>query len=248
MPYKKNFLTKVIFQLRFDPIISVESEGPDCFQEKICGEWPRTKEMKELQVEASLEKDKPVRTEVKSVKRRWVFASQDGRKTLTVGSDIFSLEYGKYENIGATKGDFEFLWGHFTECYTLSELSRVGLRYINEIVLPTGDPLDWAGYIADEVLGATLKGWEAEQLRLARSFHELHLVAEDYRLAFKFGIMNSDFPNPIAKREFILDYDCVSLGPVESSRVPGCLVAYNEVIGNRFERSIGSRLREEMSP
>jgi len=76
--------------------------------------------------------------------------------------------------------------------------------------------------------------------------HALHLGAADHRITFQFGINNSDFPNPVAKRAFVLDYDCCSVGPVDASDAETCVGKYNQVIHDLFEASIGDRLRQDL--
>ncbi len=138
------------------------------------------------------------------------------------------------------------MWTPFRDTYEVDTLDRVGLRYINRIVLPSGHPLDWDGYIDRKLTAATLEVPGPGSPSLARSMHTIFWHEDDYRIKFQFGIHNSDFPNPVAKREFILDYDCFSVGPVDAADAPNCLVSYNKLIESLFEQSIGDKLREDM--
>ena len=78
--------------------------------------------------------------------------------------------------------------------------------------------------------------------------HTIQWLSEDHRIKFQFGIHNRDWPNPIAKKEFILDYDCVSIGAADASEVRNCFINYNQLIDTLFDNSIDEKLREEMHP
>lgn len=246
MKYKSNYLTNVVFQLRFSPILVIDSEGLAQFQQQIKDNFPQVKEGREIEIEAKMTPKQPMTSTVKSVKPRWTFFSEDKLKILSITSKEFTLEYRKHSDIEHTKQDFEFLWTRFNTIYGVKQLERAGLRYINQIVISSGDPVQWEGYIKDNLLKAILGIQGLENHSLARSMHTINWGHEDHRITFQFGIHNSDFPSAITKKEFILDYDCYSLGVVDASDAIGCLSSYNEIIARLFEQSIESGLRELM--
>ena len=47
-------------------------------------------------------------------------------------------------------------------------------------------------------------------------------------------------------KEFMLDYDCYSIGATEPKDAEKSLMEYNKVIGKLFEECIGNRLRQKM--
>ena len=247
MKYEKNYLTQVIFQLSFSPILKLDT-SPGDFQEQIKGRFPQPKEGQEITVKGSMSLKGDMKTDmsVEAVRKRWLFFSKDESKSITIASNLFSLEYKKYQNLEATSDDFNFLWEKFQNIYQVETLERVGLRYINQIVLPSGEPLDWKGYIDEKIIAATLDVPAPESHRLCRSTHATYWLQDDHRITFQYGIQNSDFPNPLVKREFVLDYDCSSMGPTDASDAENCLIRYNELIDTLFEINIGDRLREDM--
>jgi len=244
--YKNNYLTDVVFQLKFTPILTIDSEGVGCFQEQIRDLFPQIKEGQEFEIETKMSPKKAVSTKMTSSRPRWTFFSEDKSKAIVVTAKEFALEYRKYQHGHETKEDFNLLWEKFQAIYNVQKLDRVGLRYINQITLPSGNPLDWHNYINDKIISATLDIPSLDEHDLARSMHRIHWVKTDHRITFQFGIHNSDFPGPIAKKEFILDYDCFSVGPTDASNASKFLMIYNEMIGNLFEKSIGEKLRELM--
>lgn len=247
MKYQKNYLTRVIFQLRFDPVLVLESTQPADFQSKIRSRFPRgAKEAQDFEIETSLSANRSFKAELRNVRKRWTFLSEDDARMLTVAANEFTIQYTKYKDSDQLKSDFTFLWEEFQQIYHVQPLERVGLRYINEISLATGNPLSWDGYIDQKLLAAILGFPSPEGHALSRSFHEIRWGGDDHRLAFRFGIHNSDYPNPVAKREFILDYDCFSSGPVDAAYALDLLAVYNRLIENLFEQSIDDHLRRDM--
>jgi uncharacterized protein (TIGR04255 family) len=56
---------------------------------------------------------------------------------------------------------------------------------------------------------------------------------------------NDEFPNPITRKEFILDYDCFS-HDVEYTEVINKLSDFHNNIQEMFENSIEDKLRKQM--
>lgn len=249
MRYRKNYLTKAIFQVRFDPILKLEQVPPASFQERIKEQFPRLKEGRELLIGGPVSpKDGTADVQVQSVRNRWTFSPPDAVKALAVSAEQFSLEYDRYDSMEVMRADFQYLWGAFLAEYQLAVLNRVGLRYINEIRLASGSATDWRGWISAPVIAGVLGVPTPQGVQLSRSMSLVFWEGEDYRIRFQYGVHNSDFPNPVVKREFILDYDCFSTSPLDVSQVENCLRTYNEMIDALFEQHIGDELRKDMGP
>jgi uncharacterized protein (TIGR04255 family) len=243
--YKKNYLETVIFQLRFPLILKLESTSPGEYQELVHERFPNPRAGSEVNLEVLMTPDLS-KAEKRSFRPRWLFFAKDEMKSVTVGSDIFSLEYRKFTDVSDAEGDFSFAWGAFRRLYQVERIDRVGVRYVDKITLPSGNPFDWSGYIQEDIMKAVVGVPALPGHDVLRSMHALHLGATDHRITFQFGIHNSDFPNPVAKRSFILDFDCCSVGPVEAADAEASVRVYNEVIHELFERSIGDLLRQDL--
>jgi uncharacterized protein (TIGR04255 family) len=61
-------------------------------------------------------------------------------------------------------------------------------------------------------------------------------------MRFQYGLFNSEYPNPIAKREFALDYDCFLQSEMAFSEVPGYLTKFHDEIEKLFRESVTEEL------
>lgn len=110
-------------------------------------------------------------------------------------------------------------------------VKRVGLRYINRIEL-SGDALDWKNLIKSELI--SLLKFPREKNEIARAMNLLELTREGYNIRFQSGLFNRDYPHPVVKREFILDYDCYSTEECEIKEVLARADKYHTEIKSLF--------------
>ena len=68
----------------------------------------------------------------------------------------------------------------------------------------------------------------------------------DFYVRFQYGMFNSEHPNPIARKEFVLDFDCYTKDEQDLSDVLTLLDRFHEKIKEMFEYSILNDLRQIM--
>ena len=245
--YKKNFLTNVIFKLDFQKILELNEKNPPSeFQKKIADKFPITNELRNKLLEFETKKE----TEDVSVKQErtlsWEFMNKEKTKKVIVDSQFLIVEFLKYTTFEEFFQDIKFILGIFSELYCVKISKRIGLRYINQINIPSGDPLDWNLLINKDLFGLT-KNFLSDKDPILRSMHLLEVKQESYTLRFQFGLFNSEYPNPIARKEFVLDYDCFSVEEKETSDIFSRIEEYHAVIRNLFEKSIMENLIKIMN-
>lgn len=135
--YKKNPLNKVICQLRFPPILRIDSEVPSKFQDVVRETFPLYNEKVELQQETALGLKAQFPPELikqltkTSVNKNHEFASADGIWQINLTRTFLSISTAKYERwesfIETFKPSIEALF----KIYQPSFLTRIGLRYID---------------------------------------------------------------------------------------------------------------------
>lgn len=238
--YAKNFLTQVIARVDYQPILSLDTDKPSKFQDLVRDEYPRLAELQGVGIEIPKSGGRPVSVEKLPVV--WKLEDKERINKVDLSSKYFSLVTTKYVRFSEFYERLTSVWKSFVESYKPSIITRIGLRYINEIKLE-GNPFEWK-HLLNENLHSSLNIFPDSQGSIARSMHQLHLTEDDYKVIFQFGIFNSGFPNTIAQKEFILDYDCISEDEHEPQDVLGKFSGFNEIVGKLFEQSISDGLRE----
>ena len=117
---------------------------------------------------------------------------------LVIRQGIYTT-FDEFYNMITTKG-FEQVYG------TDVTVKKAELRYINIVKLV--EPLEWKNYIGRKL--SALLNFPREEGEISRAMNLLELTREGYNVRFQSGLWNRDYPNPVAKREFILDYTCYS--------------------------------------
>ena len=245
--YKKNFITNVIFKVYFPKILNLSEQKPPIKLQKIFNErFPRLEVKKIPHVNTQIMKDSTL--DIKgTTKILWIFINREKTIKVEIEQDSLSIEYLKYNNFTEFFQTIKSTYKKFIDLYNIKIINRLGLRYINQIKLETGNPLNWDNFINQNLFSIS-KNFVKENYRnnISRSMHLLEINKEEYKLRFQFGMHNSEYPSPISRKEFILDYDCMSKEEMEIGEVPNKVKMFNAIIYEWFELSIMNDLREEM--
>jgi uncharacterized protein (TIGR04255 family) len=249
MHYRKNFLTKVIFKIDFGSFIKKTQDDSlvSGFSSGLKENYPiiRPKPITQVSVKVS---PSGSGMEQGIIGKVWEHYNKEQNKILILSPDFLLLEYqsGVYSHFADFKNDMVVIYEKFQSVFDITSFGRIGLRYINEIRIPEGNPLNWDRLIKDSLLKSTLAGLSPE-MKLTRSMHQFMAnYGDDISLLFQYGIFNPEHPNPVSRREFILDIDCYVSAPIEKGEVIEKLVELNEVAEKTFENSIDDDLRRMM--
>lgn len=171
-------------------------------------------------------------------------------KKITLSQKWLSLEYDarSYTNSTELLSDVERFVQPFIETLEVKLINRIGLRYVNQIVSPSNeDPLNWTEYINPQLI-SSLSFALTRECPVSRNFTQQYFKFPAADVLFSSGIWNDDFPNPIAAKSFILDFDCSSTVPREASDITlrTEIKSYNEIVEKLFEASIKEPLRNLM--
>ncbi len=249
MHYKINFLTNVILRLDFNPVPALQSESKPEFSEKISETYTEVKSrpVEQLKFEWS-EKGHVVERQSKGLIWEHEWKGTEGqRKVILISPEYFTIEYfkGTYTHFDDFRKELSKLLSFLLGLYAIPSVNRIGLRFINQIQLKKGNPLDWEGLINKDLATVTKAGLTRE-MRPVRSMHQLQAIKNDITVLMNYGMHNSEYPSPIARKEFILDYDCYITGELPSSELLTKTTELNEMSEYMFEQSIEDGLRKEM--
>jgi uncharacterized protein (TIGR04255 family) len=126
------------------------------------------------------------------------------------------------------------------------ELKRLGLRYINHIRLKEGDPFEWNGYVVSSLTQSIDFLNNTERRELSRNMGHMFFKKPDCSLVFLYGWSNSAFPNHIAKKEFVLDYDCFTENQIEINETYEFIDKFHNEIKEMYIKSIGDKLKKRI--
>lgn len=176
----------------------------------------------------------------------WHYFGKNREKKLVINEKFISITYMKwYDSFEYLKEEFFTIITKLIEVFNNDiQINRLGLRYINEIDLDETNALNWDSYLDNNLL-ATLNLVDNKEI-IARGFNNLVLNYGNMILNFQYGMHNPDFPAPIRKKIFILDYDANFIGLQDLSDIEPNLIYFHDEIQKLFEQNIKDDLREIM--
>jgi uncharacterized protein (TIGR04255 family) len=238
--YPRNFITQVIARVDFEPILRLKEEVPSGFHEAIKDCFPRTDQAE------SIEFLLKVGEEPSAIKKplSYLFFDKDKTDKIEINSTTIILTASKYDKFDSFFSKIDFIYKKFNDIYPINIIKRIGLRFINEIKL-RGNPFEWEGYLNKD-LYCMFNAFPGLRESLSRSMTQMTMNIEDRRIIFNFGIFNSEYPNRIAQKDFILDYDCASIEEYEPELVLGKFRLFYDDIKSLFKQSRGIKLIEIM--
>jgi uncharacterized protein (TIGR04255 family) len=155
--YAQNPLVEVICQLKFPPILRIETELPAIFQESIRKEYPlsQTAEAQQIPLPPALVKmvEQSVPGFVQG--RTYQFLSDDRQWTIGIARDFLALSTTHYTQWEGFSSRLKKALDAFVAAYAPAFLTRVGLRYRDVIKKSTEalKGLDWPDILQTHILG-----------------------------------------------------------------------------------------------
>jgi uncharacterized protein (TIGR04255 family) len=248
MKYESDFLTRVILRLDYPTEPGLQGDHEPEVSAGISDRFPFVQSVENTQVSFTVSPDG---SGMEQSRKGWNWLHKthehENQKVVTVATDFLAIEYfeDQYTNFEEFIDNFYFVFERFQKLYEVEEFSRIGLRYIDEFTMPDGNALDWENLIAKDLITSVNAGVLKGQ-RVTRSMHQLHTAKDDISVLVNYGIHNPEFPNPVVRRQFILDTDCSVSGGVASSDIRGKIDELHVLTSEVFENSIDDGLREKM--
>lgn len=246
--YLKNYLTEVIFQIRFSPLLSLYSTHPEAaakFQEVVVGEFSDLQFQQKRNVKVKMDSTKnSIESNVEDGYLIWNFKSNNGKSILLSGEELtLSYPKGTYLTFDNFVKDVELVLKGLNQ-YNIPKINSIGLRYINQIII--NNNLELSEFINPKLHQLDK---EFDKYDVLQSLSRIELKIDDYILAFQYGQFNPKYPDLSSNKDFILDYDCVKV-PRTICNIDDILdnvSAMNEIIFDRFENDITDKLKKIMS-
>ena len=131
---------EAICEFRFDPSSPWDWTIPGRLFEKIQDRFPERSEVKRLGLQVQLDKGEVHKTQVDTGPERLQLKRTDGTALVQIGSHLLSVNH--FSPYPGWEDFRELIFEIFFEYHEISErasLSRIGLRYINQMPLPQGN-------------------------------------------------------------------------------------------------------------
>ena len=167
--YSKPPLVETVFELRFPPILRIDTETPDKFQDLIRHRFPEYEVQNEIQqqVVGNVNQNQFLAETKLSSNIVHVFSSDDKKNVVKLTRNNIFYSTTNYLGWDRFKEESIFVMKYFADIYQTSQFSRIGLRYIN-VIDRTKLGLDistpWKALVKNYYLGLLANPTESEKI------------------------------------------------------------------------------------
>jgi uncharacterized protein (TIGR04255 family) len=248
--YEKNPLQQVICQLKFPPILRIESESPADFQERVRGSYPLFQKRSEILLGPQVPED-VAKVLVAGLpggmgSTRYLFTTEDEVWTASLARDFLALETKKYERWEEFEDRLRAPLDALLAVYAPTFFSRVGLRYVDLIrrsILGLGDS-DWSKLLQQHVLGELASPLAGD---IEHAYRETSIRLDDRgsKVTVRHGLCRVDNAEELC---YFVDSDFFTEKRTETKNGSAVLKEFNQHAGRLFRWCITERLHEAMRP
>lgn len=228
---KNNPLERVLIQLRFHPILLIDSKEPVDFQEKIRDKFPYY---------SSFINKLSNNNELQDIKKNYIFRkNQNGNEYIILNRDSISLNTDKYDKWENFKKNFKLALDSFESIYKPNLYTRIGLRYTDIISRKklNKPKYKWSNLINEKYLGFISEEFE---IIYNKNQYIIRLDKKNNIANISTSIEKRDYDNNC----FCIDTDLSFIGEVKNNEIEkriNCLHSYSRPI---FRNIITKKLHE----
>jgi uncharacterized protein (TIGR04255 family) len=247
--YKKPFLENVIFRIDLAQPLSLSKQSVADFHENIKAIFPNRNNTSGFIFETKFGVEGQDKGGVKQSQRpfaKYEFSSTDGKIVLVLDEEPsnLNLSFQSYNNSDELNKIVGLISSAINKVYGNVLIKRTGLRYVNNIILTEGSAFDWTLFINNSLI--SMLDFLPDKGSISRVMGRIELNKDTHKLQFYFGLVNPEYPNRIAKKEFVLDYDCYVTEQINITDLLEIVRILHDEIKSLFERSILDGLRTKM--
>ena len=251
--FAKNPLNEVICQLRFPPILKIETEVPAEFQERIRDFFPNFSESSFVRIEVSPDTNHPMPPEIvqplikqPSIKN-YEFISEDEIWKINLTRNFIALTAKKYERWELFKDKLSFPFETFLDIYKPSHISRIGLRYIDVIKrsLLNKENVSWRNLLNPSLLGILGNEDVGDEIMNFESRYEIKLSDNEsiVRILTKFVVSRDD-----GEKCYMIDSDFFNMNKTPIDETKPKLDFFNRRASRLIQWCISEELFDAMEP
>lgn len=237
--YPKNFLSGVVLRIDFSGDVTLGDLNE--FGASITDLFP-SKEARESVAGFEINFINSEVRQQKKVVYSWLFKNASEDIFMDIGSNYLTIECKKYPGWEKMSSMIARTVIPLLNQIGVKTAKRIGLRYLNEIDLAEPEPINWEDLLAESLIGP-LRFARDQSQKIARGMSQLIIKLNGADLAFNFGVWNPDYPNPVTRKQFVLDLDCYTILSSDTDELTEKIAYFHTQIENLFEASITETLR-----
>jgi uncharacterized protein (TIGR04255 family) len=244
--YELNPIEEVICQLRFPPILRIDTEPPAHFQDLIRASYPLYTTKSSVNLPPGFPRELMMAMGGRQITHQ--FGSQDGYWTISLARDFLSLRCSQYHRWEQFKDHLVGPMTALREVYSPAFFVRIGLRYRN-VIRRSKLGLEKAGW--DKLLNTAIAGAHASQevaSQIEISEHRLLIRLPDH--GARMQVFHGTFKDQSKNDEecYSLDADFAIDQQTEDSNATPRLDYLNKQSRLFFRWSISDELHGAMRP
>ena len=246
--YKKTFLKQVLVRVDFQsPLQDYEKGLNPAVVKALAKTFPNRVEQKIKHQSFTISSTNQPKVSATD-QTFWTYYTKNKKKHTRIEPTDFCIQYDKYYSFKQLREDFRLVFDSLITNYGELNITRLGLRYIDEIeIKQERDVFDWKKYLNPKLFPALSIPVKKDRRFISRAFSNLEFNYGDHNLTLKYGMFNPDYPSPIKKKVFILDSDAYKRDNISDEEVCGVLDQLHDQISDLFEKQlIKEGLREIM--
>ena len=254
--YSRNPLDSVICQVRFPPILRIETEIPTAFQERIRKDFPEYIEKEEVLLPLGLisRADSPKPGDeilgqiIPSRTRSHQFVSEDGNWQVNLTRNFLALSTRVYIRREDFRDRFSGPLNALKDIYEPLHFSRVGLRYIDVIKRSELElqKVEWGQLLIPGILGLVCDQTVSRTISSYESKCEINLDDESSIARIRAAIVHWEDRNN--EECFRIDTDFFDAHKIAIQDVSSKLEYFYEQASRLIQWVIKSELHEAMHP
>lgn len=252
MNYKKNYLTDIVLRVDFAAVEETIKCGLNTVvTEKCLKDFP-IQEVKEIEKnEVVINSGTKLTETVKSEKmKEWHFWGINREKQLVIASNCFILVFKTYSCFDDLKQTFLNVFNSFCEYYPNVKIHRIGLRYVNQVNMPSEktDRKTWYDFWNKYFSLSLTNGLQIvdDDEALSRYITSVEMNYGKFMLRCQYGILNPDYPAINKRQSFLFDTDVYAVGLYELCEISDIIDEFHQKSNKWFENSIKTALRKKM--
>jgi uncharacterized protein (TIGR04255 family) len=247
--YDRNPLAEVICQVRFPPVLKIETQLPDAFQERIRDMFPVYNEPSAIlgNIELPAELLQLVRNTIPPglQKGPGAFTTEDGKWTVTLAKDFLALSSKEYKRWDDFKDHLEPALGALQAVYTPVFYTRTGLRYrdvIRRSILGLKDQ-PWRALLGHELAGELRDEQVGDHVLETTTQTLIQLPEYDAKVRLQHGLATEN-----DEQCYVIDHDLFTERKTEHQNVFATLRFFNIQAHRLFRWCITEPLHNAMGP